>query len=88
VNVEPFNKNFDAGDLVVILPQRKFPVVLRFGPGYTFSRIENLEPGQTGIIIESQMGHGAHIWIKILTGNSDIGWIPYSMVNNIKKLKL
>lgn len=88
MNDESFDKKFDIGDLIVILPKRKFPVVLRIGPGYVFSRIENLEPGQIGIIIESRLGHGAQVWIKILTGNSEMGWVPYSMVDNVKKIKL
>jgi len=88
VNEKLLDERFDTGDLIVILPKRKFPVALRTGPGYTFSRLENIEPGQIGIIIESQLGHGAHIWVKILTTNSDIGWVPYSLVDNAKKLKL
>lgn len=88
MNDREFDKRFDIGDLIVILPKRKFPVVLRQGPGYVFPRIENLEPGQLGIIIESRLGHGANTWIKILTGDFDIGWLPYSLVDNVKKLKL
>ena len=79
---------YSTGDLVVINKDRKFPVVLRDGPGYTFSRIESIDPGEIAIVLESKIGHGMWEWILLHTSEKEkIGWIPQGMVEPIINLK-
>lgn len=75
---------FEAGDLVTILPTRKFPVVLRSGPGYTCFRIDIFEPGQLGIILRKQEVIKNQIWLQVLNVNSKIGWILKDMVDRVE----
>jgi hypothetical protein len=79
---------YKLGSLIVINKDRKFPVVLRDGPGYTFSRVEVIEPGEIGIVLGSMIGHGMIWWILIhVAAREKTGWIPeglliYHMVNH------
>ena len=76
-------RKYSPGDLVTVAPSRKFPVVLRERPGYTFQRIDPIDPGQLGLVLRSQIGHGMSTWIQILIGHRyTIGWIP----ENITKI--
>ena len=65
------------GDLVTVGINRKFPVVLREGPGYTFDRIEPIEPGEIGLVLETSIGHGMVTWLHLLvTPGANEGWTP------------
>ena len=72
---------YKLGSLIVINKDRKFPVVLRDGPGYTFSRVEVIEPGDVGIVLGSMIGHGMIWWILIhAAAREKTGWIPEGIV--------
>ena len=74
---------YKLGSLIAVDKGRKFPVVLRERPGYTFQRIDPIDPGQLGLVLRSQIGHGMSTWIQILIGHRyTIGWIP----ENITKI--
>lgn len=75
---------YKLGSLIVVNEDRKFPVILRDGPGYTFSRIEALKPGDVGIILGSRIGHGMILWILIHVAiNEKTGWIPEGIIDYI-----
>lgn len=77
-----------AGDLVTIGINRKFPVVLRKGPGYTFDRIEPIEPGKIGLVLEASIGHGMIVWLHLLvTPDIDEGWTPESGIEPLVVFK-
>jgi len=74
-------KKCTIGDLVTVGLNRKFPVVLRSGPGYTFERIEPIEPGEIGLILDTCKGHGMITWLRLLMAPiSNEGWTPESGV--------
>lgn len=75
------------GDLVYIDMERKFPVSLRDGPGYTFARTEAIDPGEIAVILKQEVKNDSTLWIKIYVAEKEkIGWIPASMINStIKK---
>ena len=70
-----------VGNLVWVKQDRKFPLTLRSGPGYTFDVIEPLEPGLIGIVTNQAYGHGATHWISILTASGNRGWVPITVMN-------
>lgn len=70
---------FSCGDLVHFSSNRKFPLGLRTGPGYTFPKIEIIEPVHVGIVLDVQLGHGAMLWLYILGPHATIGWVPESL---------
>jgi len=75
---------YKLGSLIVVNEDRKFPVVLRDGPGYTFSRVETLDPGDLGIVLGSNVGHGMIWWILIHVAiTQKMGWIPEGMIDHI-----
>lgn len=72
---------YKLGSLIVINKDRKFPVVLRDGPGYTFSRVETIEPGDVGIVLKSMTGHGMIQWVFLHVAIKEkTGWIPENIV--------
>lgn len=78
------SKNYKRGDLVTIGLDRKFPMVLREGPGYTFARIVTIDPGDVGIIVKETIGHGSSVWIMVHVAEKEkAGWIPKSMLQLI-----
>jgi hypothetical protein len=75
---------YKLGSLIIISKDRKFPVVLRNGPGYTFSRVETIEPGDVGIILGSNIGHGMIWWILVhIAGKRKMGWITEGVIELI-----
>lgn len=75
---------YRCGDLVTIGLDRKFPLVLREGPGYTFTRLVTIDPGDVGIILKETVGHGSSIWVMIhVAEKKKAGWIPKSMLQLI-----
>ena len=75
---------YKLGSLIVINKDRKFPVVLRDGPGYTFSRVEVIEPGDVGIVLSSMIGHGMNWWTFLYVSIKDKkGWIPEGVTDYI-----
>lgn len=78
---------YSIGDLIVVDSKRKFPIVLRDGPGYTCLTVDPLEPGNTGLVIDSKLGHGMMVWINVFVCSSKKkGWIPESIVDEITNL--
>jgi len=76
-------RKYSPGDLITVAPNRKFPVVLREGPGYTFQRIDPIDPGQIGLVLRSQIGHGMSTWIQVLISHRyTVGWIPENIVDS------
>lgn len=76
---------YKLGSLIVINKDKKFPVVLRDGPGYTFSRVEVIEPGEIGIVLGSMIGHGMIWWILIHAASMEkTGWIPEGIIEYLK----
>lgn len=73
---------FRPGDLVSIDVNRKFPIGLREGPGYTYAKIEPIEPAHVGIVLDVQIGHGSVLWLCILGPQATIGWIPEGLVRH------
>lgn|GEM_PF-2956891 len=73
---------FEIGDLITILPRRKFPIVLRSKPGYTSFRVDVIEPGQLGMILNKQEVIKNQIWLQVLNVNSKIGWILKDVVDH------
>lgn len=73
------------GDLVWLQNDRKFPITLRSGPGYTFETVEPLEPGQFGIVTQQAYGHGATHWVSILTASGNLGWVPIGIMNILEQ---
>ena len=71
------------GDLVYLEPKRKFPLVLRSGPGYTSERIDVIEPGEIALILDSSWGHGMVMWTYVLVGQKKRGWVPEAVVYNV-----
>lgn len=71
------------GDLITIV-EKKFPTTLRKGPGYTHLRVELMEPGEIGIVLESCVGHSALLWVLLVGPGGKTGWIPESMVDPVK----
>jgi hypothetical protein len=72
---------YKLGSLIAVDKGRKFPVVLRDGPGYAFSRVEIIEPGEIGIVLGSMIGHGMIWWILIHTAAKEkMGWIPEGLL--------
>jgi len=72
---------YKLGSLIAVDKGRKFPVVLRDGPGYTFSRVETIEPGEIGIVLGSMIGHGMIWWILIHVAiREKAGWIPEGLI--------
>lgn len=72
------------GDLITVGLDRKFPLVLREGPGYTFVRVETIDPGDVGIVLEEKFGHGSLTWIMIhVAEKQKMGWIPESMIHHV-----
>jgi len=69
------------GDLVWVKQDRKFPITLRSGPGYTFNIIELLEPGQVGLVTHQQRHSGSSYWVSILTAMGNVGWVPLGIMN-------
>jgi hypothetical protein len=70
-------QKYTAGDLVTVGLNRKFPVVLRSGPGYTFERVEPIEPGEIGVILDTCTGHGMITWLRLLISpDGNEGWTP------------
>jgi hypothetical protein len=76
-------KKYDPGDLIAVPLARKFPITLREGPGYIFPRKNFIEPGRTAVILEMTIGHGSHLWLKVLVTDDNMGWIPCSMIEKI-----
>jgi len=81
-------EKFSCGDLIYINTNKNFPITLREGPGYTFKRVDFLEHGKIGIIVNYAMGHGMIIWLCILASQSTVGWIPGSIAQVLKKLEI
>lgn len=72
---------YKLGSLIIISKDRKFPVVLRGGPGYTFSRVETIEPGEIAIVLGTMIGHGMIWWILIhVAVKEKTGWIPEGLI--------
>ena len=72
---------YKLGSLIAVDKGRKFPVILRDGPGYTFSRVETIEPGEIGIVLGSMIGHGMIWWILIhVAVREKAGWIPEGLI--------
>lgn len=74
----------ETGDLITLPLNRKFPVVLRGGPGYVFPRKKHIEPGQIAIVLDVKLGHGSHLWVNIFVGGDNIGWLPCSLIEGIE----
>lgn len=72
-------KKYKPGDLIVT-SVKNYPVVLREGPGYTFSYIRLLECNQLAMIVSSSLGHGSGEWVYILCRGTELGWVPASLV--------
>jgi hypothetical protein len=73
--------NLNVGDLIVLDIKRKFPVLLREGPGYTFKNKEPVEPGDVGLVLNFTTGHGMVRWILLLIASkSQQGWIPENVI--------
>jgi hypothetical protein len=76
---------YKLGSLIAVDEGRKFPVVLRDGPGYTFSRVETIEPGEIGIVLGSSIGHGMIFWILVhIAINKKVGWIPEGVIDYLE----
>jgi len=76
--------SFQIGDLVTIGYRRKFPVVLRSGPGYSYYRTDVLEPGQLAIIIKQKTKLNDQNWLCVFNTSLNAGWILESMVDHIE----
>lgn len=77
--------DYAPGDLIEIDSTRKFPTVLRKGPGYTFLTVAPIEPGQLGLVLQRHLGHSSIYWLLLIGPDGVIGWIPETMANYVKQ---